>query len=222
MKRVISIAMIALLAIGLLAGCAKVPQEKLDEVRNKHQQLEDAYTRLGEVIDELDSYGMGAVPPSLRDDYEQLGEDLASNKEIIDTQLEKMKEEEVDEVIAQLDTDLADVDSYMPALESMMETLSYIMGISETMMEKNAQLENLIMQYSTDGVTPSDEVQQAYDDYNMMMTDYAANLNGIEQEMDEEDPESMIAAFESLKSMVDSMSTATDELIALMEADLGE
>ena len=69
MKRVLSIMVIAVLAIGLLAGCAKVPQEKLDAVKqeikavkelksdkaysDKDINVDPAYARL--VVDAVDN-----------------------------------------------------------------------------------------------------------------------------------------------------------------------
>lgn len=221
MKKVLSVVAVALMVL-MLAGCSRVPEEKLQAVKDKHSEMEAMYTRMEEIIDEMNDVGaqmgMGDILPaettSLMADLRAA---LDNNAEIIENDLAKMKEADVDEVLAKQDEELAEANNWMPVMEKSLTTVKAIVTHSDSITEKSEKLVELLGELTE---TPSQEVQDAYNALQEKIGGLEGHMNSLMDEVDEEDHEAMIGVLDEVEGIFQGLVDDMDDLIAMLEKEV--
>lgn len=218
MKKFLSIIMAAMLVFAL-AGCSKVPEEKLNEVRSKHAELEAVTARYGEILDDLRDIGNemgmpGLVTYEMEAVHKELKSNMEYNKEVIENDLEKMKEEQVDESIALLDEDLAEANEVMPILERLVNAMRTFKDRVVEVAEKEAEVVGLWNEL--DWI--SEETQAIVNEYNDLNDAAAEEIDKVITAAGD-DLDKIVDAYAPAEKLLGGLSEKLDEVIAALEGE---
>ncbi len=219
MKKLACFALGLLLMAGL-AGCARVPQEKLDAAREQHQRILDKYQQMLTYVEEADALGKdlgvdSLLPPEAKATLTQLQSDVDERSDLVDNQLDKLKEAEVDQLIGVMGEDEAELDKWLPTIENMVTSLSGYVDVTKALAEKTEQLSTLL-----DTAEPTQEVIDAVTNMQNKFTEAQNQVYALAGEIDtlaETDPDASVEKLDEMRQLMEDMNAEIDSVLALLE-----
>lgn len=217
MKKLMGVALSVMLMVVLVA-CG-VPQEKLDTARAKYDELVALCDRAQTAVEELETLTTNAGMP-MDGTFDTFFTELVSVREEYAASIEgldKMKEAEVDALIASLTSELEEgtpvveiLEKMKPEFETMMTTLTNIQTDMQAAVDAASQV-----------ASPSAELQDMYasleDNAMSMQDDMMALLDNVDQD----DPQAMFEAFQSVNTMLTDFHNQILEMKTLAESEMG-
>ncbi len=218
MKKALGMIVCAALVLGL-AACG-VPQEKLDSLKAKHEEIKTKAGQLTDLMNEMESVsqqlGMGEVfPASVSTGLAEMEQGLAERDDTIANDLNKMNEKEVDEAIAVMDEELADLNNWLPPLEDINGSLANMVALMTSFEE---QMNQIIEAASAGAFTT--EAQDALMTLEEKATAMQEELNAVSAEMDalgDEDFQGVADGLAKAEGMLQELSDDAANILALME-----
>lgn len=201
MKKTVCAALALMLAL-MLTACG-VPQEKLDAVKEKHNELSDLYMEAGVKLDDMEALGF-ELPSDAWMGFDEVGKNIAENDEIVKNDLKKLNEAQVDQILATLDDDLEQMELLLQLLDKLTVYLEKAVEVADLYQ----QCYTLAVEADSAGLL-SDE---AADKINAI-TDAMLDMENVMDGVDDEDFDAM---FEALDGAIDKLDEILGELTALM------
>lgn len=215
MKKVLSLVVCTLFVLGL-AGCG-VPQEKLDSLKAKHEEVKTKAGQLSDILAEMETVGQklgmgGLFPASVSTGLSEMETALAERDDVIANDLNKMSEEEVDEALTTMDEELAMLDSWLPPLEDVNGSLANMFSLMSTFEGQMTQI--------SDGLTAgniSTETQDALLALQDKALGMQEEMNTLSAEMNTLGDEDIQGAADALAKVEGMLQELSDDAQSILD-----
>lgn len=218
MKRVFTVVLAAALALMLLAGCSRVPQEKLDAVQQRYDQLRELYSQAGGILAEIEAGG-SQLPRELHEGFEKIGTGIGGYADMIDGDLRSMKESLVDELAGKMDADIAGLEELMPKLEEIRELYASggVLDKAGQLQERVTQANGLMLALMGLANQAAGRQVEIPEEYRLRLEEISGQMAELSSRLEAEGAEMDEAAYEAVLAQLDGHIQSMEEMVAAIQ-----